>query len=129
MMVLPSRLQLIIGYLRMQFTIASKNIGVKVIFSPYFFSNGILAFSRHFTMLVTSHSVKLVTCGDVALLRTIWSAISLRMRSISISSTLPPTTAGAGEEVAGAGAAAVGAAAGAAAGACCAGAPVPRLAT
>src|SRR5690606_30788005 len=84
---LPSTLALIIGNLRMQFTIASMNIGVNVIFSLYFFWNSPFTLLRQFTILVTSASVKLVTWADVALLRTIWSAISLRIRSISTIST------------------------------------------
>ncbi|MNL58298.1 hypothetical protein D3C87_1819250 [compost metagenome] len=72
MMILsPSMLLLIIGNFLIQFTIASMKIGVKVIFSPYCFWNAFLFLSLHCTRLVTSHSVKLVTCGEVDLLRTI----------------------------------------------------------
>ena len=50
---------------------ASINMGVKVIFSPSFFSNVLFTLSRHCTTLVTSASINEVTCGEVCLLITI----------------------------------------------------------
>ena len=77
-------------------TIAMMKMGVKVIFSPSRCSKAFFTFSRHITKLVTSASTKLVTCGLVRLLMTMWSEINLRMRSISmISSPSPATTFGA----------------------------------
>lgn len=68
----PSREQLIKGNFLIHFTIASIKIGVNVDLSPLSFSqNPFFTFSRHCTRLVTSASVKLVTCGPVCLLRTI----------------------------------------------------------
>src|SRR6186713_1788412 len=90
MMILsPSKELFIRGYFLMQCTIASMKRGVKVIFVPSLFSNPFFTFSLQWTRLVTSASVKLVTWGLVWTLRTIWSAISRRMRSISMISTLP----------------------------------------
>ncbi len=85
----PSILLFSQGYFLIHFTTASTNSGVKVIFSPSRFSNSFLIFSRHCTILVTSASVKLVTCAEVCLLSTMCLAIILRIRSISTISTLP----------------------------------------
>ncbi len=89
MMRVPSMEALIIGKSRIARTTASMKIGVNVIFSPYCFLNFSLTLLRQLTMLVTSTSTKEVTCGLVCLLITMWSAMSLRMRSISTISTLP----------------------------------------
>src|SRR5690606_11635050 len=103
---------LIMGISLMAWAIAMMKMGVKVIFSPSRFSNEAFTLLRQSTRLVTSASTKLVTCGLVCLLITMWSAISLRMRPISISSSPGANF------IAAAGAGAVGAAAGGAAGAC-----------
>ena len=86
----PSSEQLIFGKSLIALIIASINIGVKVRFSPSFCLNLPFHFSLHCTILVTSASTYEVTCGDVCTDFTICSAISLRIRSISIISTLPP---------------------------------------
>ena len=90
----PSTELLSIGYFFNDFTTASTNKGVKVIFSPSLFSNSFLIFSLHCTRFVTSHSAKLVTCALVATLSVMCLDISLRIRSISITSTLPLYTTG-----------------------------------
>ena len=64
-------------------------MGVKVIFSDSRFSYTFLALSRHITILVTSASTNEVTCGLVCLLMTMWSAINLRILSISMISSPP----------------------------------------
>ena len=83
MMFWPSKDTLMFGKSLMALTTASINIGVKVIFSFSFFSNPPLILSLHWTKLVTSTSTNEVTCGLVDLLITMWSAISLRILSIS----------------------------------------------
>ena len=56
---------------------------VNVNFSPNFSWKAPLLALRHMTKLVTSASTNDVTCGLVWTLRTMWSAIIFRMRSIS----------------------------------------------
>ena len=82
----------IIGKSLMALATASIKIGVKVSFSFSRFSNVLFTRSLQRTTLVTSASTKEVTCGEVCLLITMCSAISLRMRSISIISSEPETT-------------------------------------
>ena len=92
---------------------AMMKTGVKVSFSPSRCSKAFFTFSRHNHRLVTSASTKLVTCGLVRLLITMWSAVRRLMRSISINSspvsgvilgaaTGVGTGAGAGDVLAGA---------------------------
>ncbi len=90
MIVVPSTWMLIIGISFIAWAIAMMNTGVKVIFSPSRFSKAFFTLLRQSTRLVTSASTKLVTWGLMCLLITMWSAISFRMRSISISSSPGP---------------------------------------
>jgi hypothetical protein len=83
---------LINGYRFITLTIHSINIGVNVIRVPSLFSNSSFTRFLQYTMLVTSASVKLVTCGLVCTLFTMCLAISLRIRSISTNSVTPDTT-------------------------------------
>src|SRR5690606_19757235 len=66
---------------------AHVNTGIKVSFSPYFFSNLSLYLFLHNTRFVTSASTIEVTCGEICFDNTIFSAISLRIRSISTTSS------------------------------------------
>src|SRR6185437_16230232 len=90
MMILSPSMELFIsGYFLRQRMTASKNSGVKVSLVLVFFSKSFLTFSRQRTILVTSASEKLVTWALVCMLRTMWSAMRRRIRSISMISTLP----------------------------------------
>src|SRR5579859_4278271 len=89
MILSPSTELLMSGYFFMQRMTASMNRGVKVSFVFSLFSNSFFTFSRQWTRWVTSASEMLVTWALVCMLRTIWSAMSLRIRSISMISTLP----------------------------------------
>lgn len=58
---------------------------------PFTFKESLLVFSRHFTNFVISTSTRVVTCGEVCLDITMWSAIIRRTRSISFTS-IPSAT-------------------------------------
>ena len=71
----------------MAFTTAFTKIGMKVNFSPSRFSKISLCLALHFTTLVTSDSMKEVTCGEVLLELTIASAMIFLTLSIGIISS------------------------------------------
>ena len=88
------------GKSRIALTMASAMSGVNVSFSPNFSWKAFLLALRHCTRLVTSASTNEVTWGLVWTLRTMWSAIILRIRSISTMSWAPSTLVAAGAALA-----------------------------
>src|SRR5690349_11493779 len=87
MMFSPFTETLIIGKSWIAFTTAFTKIGMKVSFSPSRFSKAALFLALHFTTLVTSVSMKEVTCGAICFAFTIFSAMIFLILSIGMISS------------------------------------------